>query len=147
MTLATLAATRTEKADALRAAHTNLASALQTKSKGDPVLLTATGYDLAEAAVQSTTPPDKILNLSVTAGDNDGTVDLSCDPDEKTSTYEWQITTVHPVTGPYETKDNTTASSTTIPGLTSGTRIWARVRGLGANGPGPWSDPGTKIVP
>ncbi|MFN0074841.1 MAG: hypothetical protein ACKVY0_00020 [Prosthecobacter sp.] len=54
---------------------------------------------------------------------------------------------MHPVTGPYETKDTTTASSTTISGLSSGTRIWVRVRGLGANGPGPWSDPATKIVP
>ncbi|MFN0080782.1 MAG: hypothetical protein ACKVY0_30300 [Prosthecobacter sp.] len=89
-----MAATRAEKADKLRAAHDNLGAALETKSKGDPVALTATGYELAEVAVQSTTPPDKILNLAVTAGDNDGSVDASCDPEAKTSTYEWQINVV-----------------------------------------------------
>jgi hypothetical protein len=32
-------------------------------------------------------------------------------------------------------------------GLTSGQRVWLRVRGIGSNGPGAWSDPATKIVP
>lgn len=147
VTLAALAVTRAEKADALRVAHANLGSALEVKSKGEAGPLTATGYDLAEASIPATTPPDKILNMAVTAGDNDASVDLTCDPDAKASSYEWQITTVHPVDGPYVTMDTTTASSTTIPGLTSGTRIWARVCGIGAKGHGPWSDPATKIVP
>jgi hypothetical protein len=39
-------------------------------------------------------------------------------------------------------------SSATIPGLTSGAKLWARVRAVGAdNQPGPWSDPATKVVP
>jgi hypothetical protein len=32
-------------------------------------------------------------------------------------------------------------------GLASGQRVWVRVRAIGAAGPGPWSDPATKIVP
>ena len=36
----------------------------------------------------------------------------------------------------------------TIVGLTSGTKMWARVRAVGAgNATGPWSDPATKVVP
>ena len=39
-------------------------------------------------------------------------------------------------------------SSATIQGLTSGAKLWARVRAVGAdNKPGPWSDPATKVVP
>lgn len=145
--LAALAQTRADKADLLRQAHADLGSVLETKSQGDAAALTATGYELAEVSSPSTTPPDKILNLNVTASDNDGAVDASCDPDPKASSIEWQITSTHPVTGPYATKDTTTASKTTLSGMESGTRIWVRARGIGAKGPGPWSDPATKIVP
>ena len=39
-------------------------------------------------------------------------------------------------------------SSGTIPGLTSGARMWVRARAIGAHpDPGPWSDPAAKRVP
>jgi hypothetical protein len=39
-------------------------------------------------------------------------------------------------------------SSGTIPGLASGSKMWVRVRAVGAdNKPGPWSDPAVKVVP
>ena len=34
-----------------------------------------------------------------------------------------------------------------LTGLTSGSRLWVRMRAVGALGAGPWSDPATKIVP
>ena len=40
-----------------------------------------------------------------------------------------------------------TKSKATVTGLTSGTKYWFRVRAIGATGPGPWSDPATKIAP
>lgn len=147
VTLAALAQTRREKGDILRAKHTKLGAILEVKSNGDPVALSATGYDLADENTPTTTPPAQILNLKITAGDNDASVDMTCDPDDKAGSYEWQITEGDPVTGPYVTKDTTTASSVKILNLTSGTRIWGRVRGIGASGKGPWSDPATKIVP
>ena len=36
---------------------------------------------------------------------------------------------------------------TVIDGLTSGAKMWVRVRGIGSGDPGPWCDPGTMIVP
>ena len=38
-------------------------------------------------------------------------------------------------------------SSGTITGLPSGTRIYTRIRAIGPNGPGPWSDLAGKMVP
>ena len=37
--------------------------------------------------------------------------------------------------------------TTLLSGLVSGTRVWVKVRVIGSQGPGPWSDPATKIVP
>lgn len=147
VTLEAMAQIRRDKGDELRAAHDNLGAVLEAKSHGSAAALTATGYELAETPTASTTPPERILNLNLTAGDEDATVDASCDPDGKASSYEWQVTVVHPVDGPWTAKDPTTSSSATLRNLTSGSRIWVRVRGIGAKGSGPWSDPATKIVP
>jgi hypothetical protein len=38
-------------------------------------------------------------------------------------------------------------SFTTLEGLTSGTRMYVRVRGIGKSPAGPWSEPIGKIVP
>jgi hypothetical protein len=35
----------------------------------------------------------------------------------------------------------------TVSNLTSGTKYWFKVAGLGSAGQGPWSDPATKIAP
>lgn len=137
---------RDAAADALRTEHASVAAAVESECKGDPVLLTASGYPLAGANTPATTPPAQVLNLSVTAGDAEGSLDVQFDPQDNV-TYEVQITTGDPITGPYTTKAQPTASHVNIPGLTSGTRVWVRARAIGSKGPGPWSDPGSKIVP
>ena len=142
-----LKASRDATADDLRREHTSVVKALESEAKGDAVMLAATGYTLAQPKLGSTTPPAQIKNLVVTAGDMDGSLDESHDPDPLANTYEVQITTGDAVTGPWTAKAMPTSSSATLDGLTSGTRVWVRVRGIGSNGPGPWSDPTTKIVP
>ena len=42
---------------------------------------------------------------------------------------------------------NSRKSTATIKGLTSGKRYWFRVTAEGAAGPGPASDPATKVAP
>jgi hypothetical protein len=145
--LVALKATRDATADELRDEHTVVISAVEAEARGDAALLGASGYPLASAAVQSTTPPAQILNLFLTAGDASGTLDLTFDPDALAKTYEVQITTTHPINGPWTTMVQPTTSYTKLTGLTSGQRVWLRVRGIGSNGPGAWSDPATKIVP
>lgn len=142
-----LKATRDSDADALRIEHKSLTGALEAETKGDAVLLAQTGYTLTSTSPQPSATPGQILNVVVTAGDNDGSVDVSHDPESNSRTYESQLTTVDPVAGPWVTKGQSTTSNSTIAGLTSGQRVWVRVRGNGTKGPGPWSDPATKIVP
>ena len=144
--LANLKEARDAAADVLRAQHNAMGSALEGETS-DPVALTATGYDLAEANTAATTPPETIDNLKLTAGDEAQVLDGSFDPDPLAYTYEVQITTVDPVNGPWTTVVTPTASVFKLTGLTSGQRVWVRVRGNGAQGSGPWSDPYTKIVP
>jgi len=85
--------------------------------------------------------------LRATAGALRFAAETSFDPDELAYTYEVQVTTVDPVNGPWTTVVTPTASVFKLTGLTSGQRVWVRVRGVGAQGSGGWSDPFTKIVP
>jgi hypothetical protein len=145
--LVALKATRDAAADELRAEHEVVISAIESEARGDAVMLAASGYPLASASVPASTPPGMILNATLTAGDYAGMLDLTFDPDPLAKTYEVQITSTHPIDGPWVTVAQPTTSHTLLGGLTSGQRVWSRVRGIGSNGPGAWSDPATKIVP
>lgn len=133
-------------ADELRIEHTAVASAVTSECKGDPVLLSASGYPLAQSP-QASALPGQVLNFQMTAGDAEGTLDTQHDPEAQAKSYEIQITMGDPVTGPWTTKAQPTASRETIAGLTSGQRAWGRARAIGSKGAGPWSDPASKIVP
>jgi hypothetical protein len=144
--LVNLKATRDSAADDLRDAHKVLVSAVEAEAGGDPVLLSSSGYALAATPTPAIAPA-QIVNLAVTASDMDGALDAVWDPEVNSRTYEVQLTTVDPVAGPWTTKAQPTASTTTLNSMTSGQRVWIRVRGVGTKGQGPWSDPATKIVP
>jgi hypothetical protein len=92
-------------------------------------------------------PPAAPENLVVTAGDHDRTLDAACDPVAKARSCVWEVTTMDPVAGPYVPAGPTTASRTTLTGLTSGTRVWVRVAAVGSKGIGPWSESVSKLVP
>ena len=137
---------RDQAADALRDAHKVVVSAAESEANGDPVLLAETGHPLAAAPTPGALP-GMIHNLSLTAGDAEQHLDVHFDPEEYSKTYDVQLTTVDPLAGPYATVAQPTASKVMLTGLTSGGRVWVRVRGVGPKGAGPWSDPATKIVP
>ena len=92
--------------------------------------------------------PTQVLDLVVTAGDFDGTLDLAWDPVRGAVSYKIWIS-LDPVTPTsYAFKKSSSKSSDTITGLTSGVKMWVRVRAIGAGSePGPWSDPAVKTVP
>lgn len=145
--LVNLKSARDSTADALRAEHKVVISAVEAEARGDATALSSSGYPLGSSTPQSATLPGVIGNVSLTAGDADATLDLSYDPEPNSKTYEVQLSTVDPLAGPWNTHVMPTTSSLTLTGLTSGQRVWVRVRGVGVKGTGGWSDPATKIVP
>ena len=146
-----LKTTRDETADALRKEMGLTANAAMVESKGDGAMLQAGGFEITDPTASP--PPPSLeppTNLMLTAGDFDGSVDASCDPPGPRSSirsFQWQHTSGDPLNGPWVDAPPTSASSTTLTGLTSGQRIWVRVRVVTTHGTTGWSDPGTKIVP
>ena len=133
--------------DALRIEQTSFSKAVESKAKGDPVVLTASGFPLAGVPTPSTQGTGPIFNFTLTQGDAEGSLDGSHDRPARVTNFEVQVTTVDAIAGPYVTKLSPTTSSWKLTGLPSGQRVWVRVRANGSGGEGPWSDPATKIVP
>ena len=126
--------------------------------RGSYVELTAAGMDDPAAAIESAgfevksskTPPAApapVQNLSITAGDNAGELDLQWDPVEGASTYEVQISPDPVTQTSWIPQKSVTKSKKVVLGLTSGAKMWARVCGVGPGGTGAWSDLASKIVP
>jgi hypothetical protein len=89
----------------------------------------------------------QVTDLSVTEGDNDGELDPAWDRLRGATSYEVQVSIDPPTPASWQLKMSSPKSRCTISGLTSGAKTWVRVRGVGAAGPGPWSDPAVKTVP
>jgi hypothetical protein len=131
---------------ALAAGLTQLAGYVEAASGGDAAKIKSAGMDVRAQAVPLGVP-GQVANLAVTAGDFEGTVDCGWDPQAPAKSYEVQ-TSADPMSGTsWAYKLTATRSTTTIEGLTSGSKIWVRVRAIGAAGVGPWSDPAVKTVP
>ncbi len=139
--------TRDAKLDALRLEMKSVASAVESEAKGDATLLAASGFPLAATPAQTSAAPDQVINFTLTGGEDEGALDGQHDPADGAKTYEVALATVDPIAGPWVTVLQPTTSSWSLTGLTSGQRVWVKVRGIGSNGHGPWSDPATKIVP
>lgn len=91
----------------------------------------------------------QVGNLAVTAGDDDGVLDLTWNPVRGRTSYEVQVCP-DPIT-PANWRSGTPCSRSrkTIRGLTSGQRMWVRVRAIAPKeeNHGAWSNPAVKIVP
>ena len=97
---------------------------------------------------QSQAPPvGQVLNLVVTAGDNEGSLDVAWDRDRSARSYEVQTSPDPATASSWVARLTAPKSSTTLAGLSSGARIWVRVRAVGSDSTGPWSDPAVKTVP
>jgi hypothetical protein len=143
---ASLLGTRDVKIDALKGGIKQWSFYTQNTSP-DPTKWQAVGFSLKGQSVP-VGPLGQVLNLVITAGDNEGTLDAAWDPLKGANSYEVQIS-VDPVS-PTSWQPKLTAgkSTVTITGLTSGARMWVKVRGVGANNSlGVWSDPAVKTVP
>lgn len=113
---------------------------------GDESKILSAGLDVRAAKVPQTVPT-QVQNLSLTVGDNAGSLDAHWDFLTNGKSYEAQTSADPFTTTSFVTADTVTKSSTTLTGLTSGAKIWVRVRGINSAGKGAWSDPSVKVVP
>lgn len=113
----------------------------------DPVSVIESAGFAVKSGKSAIQIPEPVKNLSITAGDNAGELDLQWDATNYVSTYDVQLSPDPMTATSWVSYPSVTKSKTVIPGLTSGAKMWARVRGVGPGGTGAWSDVATKIVP
>jgi hypothetical protein len=109
-------------------------------------MLATTGFDMRQTPARTGAPVDAPGNLRAKATGAMGSVQLLCDPSDRAKSYEAQYT-LDPNNGPWVdagTFPNT--RSIIINGLTRGKDHYFRVRAIGPDGPGAWSDPATIMV-
>jgi hypothetical protein len=137
---------RNNKEDELGRLMTQEAGHVTAVSGGDEEVIQSAGMDVRAAPSASATLVQPNA-LSATAGDHDGTMDLSWDPVVDAASYVIEMSP-DPVTATSWSHQGVSTKSTfTVIRLPSGSRIWFRVAAVNPNGQSPWSDPATKIVP
>ena len=115
-------------------------------ANGDEAKILSAGLSVRASKTPQTVPA-QVTNLSLSAGDNEGSLDAHWDPLPNAKSYEVQSSADPFTPTSFTTRDTVTKSSATLTGLTSGTRVWVRVRAINSAGKGPWSDPAVKTVP
>jgi hypothetical protein len=119
---------------------------VDNKSDGVKAKILSTGFDVASDRTPSG-QPSQVVNLSVSAGDADGELDLQWDPADGVKSYKVHLCNDPATPNGWTEKAVPTKSKASVTGLTSGVKMWARVCGVGPGGQGAWSDPVPKIVP
>jgi hypothetical protein len=139
-------AARDDALDALMAGIEQEAKTVEAVPGITPGEILATGYDLA-GVPQPAPAPTQPLDLSVTAGDNDGSLDWHSHPLRGSSGMEVSSTATPNDPASWVSHGTVPQSSGTITGLPSGIRRYVRIRGIFPGGPGPWSDLAARMVP
>ena len=142
------------KADTMSGDLNTVGSFVEASTAGDLAQLLTTGYEVAGAATgfAPAATMTQVHNLVLTAGDHDGEIDAAWNPIENTRLYQLQINTSTTPADETQWKDYgipQSRSSLALTGLVSGTRVWVRVRSLGAGDkpPGAWSEYCHKMTP
>ncbi len=131
---------------ALLAAASQLATYVDLTAAGDETKIMSAGMNVRAQRTPSATP-SQVANLSVTAGDNAGELDLHWDPAQGAKSYEVHMSPDPVTSSSWNSKPSVTKSKTTVTDMSSGTRAWARVRAVNSAGQGAWSSPISKVVP
>jgi hypothetical protein len=123
-----------------------LANYVESASDGDAAKIQSAGMSVRAKPVPVGALPMP-AGLAATAGDKEGEIDLSWDRVTGAKSYEVEQSPDPITTSSWKHAGVSTKSSITVSGLTSGTKYWFRVAGIGAAGQGAWSDPATKYAP
>lgn len=137
----------TDALDAAAEATEKMARRTEDATDGVAEAMVAVGFLVASDEISA--PVDMAMpeEVAVTAGDSDGEIDWQCRPVDGAKSYETCTSAAPTDAASWKTHTAVTRSSGTIAGLPSGTRQYVKVRAIGPNGPGPWSDVASKMVP
>lgn len=94
-------------------------------------------------------PIPHVTKLKITHTDAPGVVVPMWASLYKSGVKSYEVQTLlngDPLTGTWVHQASVIKAKCTVTGLTSGARIWVRVRGIGTSGPGNWSTPVSGIV-
>ena len=125
---------------------TQLAAYAQCVTAGDAASLERGGFEVRRARVP-TYDLEAVQNLEVRVTAYPGMLHARWDRLHGAKFYEVQVSLDLSTESDWRTIRSCTASKTIIEGLTSGTRIWVRVRGLVKDIKGPFSGPVPCMVP
>jgi hypothetical protein len=120
---------------------------LTAANAADPTAVVESAGFSVRAAAAASQVPDTVQNLSASAGDNAGELDFQWDPASGASSYDVHVSPDPVTAASWAPQKGVTKSKVAVSGLTSGAKVWARVRAIGPGGTGAWSDIATKIVP
>lgn len=135
-----------EKRKTVERKYAAVAAKVQTLSEGSSTFIIAHGFDVVSTG--RSISMTQVLNLSVSAGDEVGQLDVQWDPVSGVRVYKLQIGT--DPTGPspdWTDKAMVTKSKCSLKSLPTATKVWVRVKAIGAKDEGAWSDPAVKTVP
>jgi hypothetical protein len=146
--LAELNATRDAIADDLKAALAQGAAYVQAASDGDAEKILSANLHVEHGfSMWPFGSLDQVDELSASAGDQPGEIDLTWDPVPGAAGYEVEISRDIAPYGPWEQAAATGQSKTTLEQLTRKQRYWIRVRAVTDDKTGDWSDPVMKSAP
>lgn len=136
---------RDDALQALEALLRTEANTVLEATGGDPTKIVRAGFQVKQRA----TPigiPGQVMLLTLHAGALDGSVDANWQTVRGARLFELQFCTgASPDT--WVDKGSVSKTRVTLGGLTSGSKLWLRVRAVGTAGHGEWSQPAWKIVP
>lgn len=124
---------------------TQVAGGVQEQSEGDGAKIVSAGFQAKNGStpIGPLHPP---VNLEAVTNGHAGQVRLRWNPVRGADSYEVQISSADPdLEANWKHRAVAAASRITLDGLTSVSRCWFRVRGVGAFGPSGLSDPAVKI--
>ena len=141
-------AVRDSIAQTLRDALAREVEYVQEASDGDMAkILSANLHVQEETHLWPFGSAGDVDELSASAGDQPGEIDLAWDPVPGASGYEVEIAYDFTGEGPWEQSGATTQSKITIQNLDNRTRYWFRVRAVNERGAGDWNAPVMKFAP
>ena len=117
----------------------------------DPAILSKVAT--LRSAPSASGPTPRVTGLELSIGDAAGEVDGGWNSEYKHGVKSYEVQTMlnplnnDPTTGAWVHQPSVTKSKCALTGFASGARIWVRVRAIGPNGAGEYSDPATIIVP